>query len=118
MSEATPEVPATPEPTPVEPVATKSFTQDDVNACSPSRSAKQFGDYGDLKAKAAKLAELEESQRSRRRRRSPPAAATAERERDEARAQSLRYDAAKHGISKDYFDLLGSGDEDDHRRPR
>lgn len=40
-------------------------------------------------------------------------AAAAERERDEARAEGLRYRAAaKHGIGEDYFDLLGSGDEE------
>lgn len=111
MSDATPES-TEPEPKPTE-QANKSFTQDDVNALLAKQKRETFGDYGELKAKAAKLAEFEESQRTEAEKVTARAAA-AERERDEARAQSLRYDAAlEHGISKDYFDMLGSGTQDD-----
>lgn len=116
MSEPTPEAPVPtepPTPPPAEPVTEKSFTQDDVNAMLAKQKREQFGDYGDLKAQAARLAELEESQRTEAEK-VAARAATAEKERDEARAQSLRYDAAiTHGVGKDYFDLLGSGTEEE-----
>lgn len=61
---------------------------------------------------ARRLAELEDAQKSEQQRLTDRQAAI-ERERDEARADGLRYKAAaKHGISEDYFDLLGTGDED------
>lgn len=117
MSEPIPEVPAVPEPTPTpvptEPAATKSFTQDDVNALLAKQKREQFGDYGDLKAKAAKLAEFEESQRTEAEK-VAARAVEAEKERDSARAESLRYKAAAiHGVNEDNFDLLGSGTEDE-----
>lgn len=64
-------------------------------------------------AEAAKrLAEIEDSQKTEQQRILERQAAI-ERERDEARAEGLRYKAAAtHGISEDYFDLLGTGDED------
>lgn len=64
-------------------------------------------------AEAAKrLAEFEESQKTEQQKIADRAAA-AERERDEAKADGLRYKAAaKHQIGEDYFDLLGSGDEE------
>lgn len=61
---------------------------------------------------ARRLAEFEESQKTEQQKIADRAAA-AERERDEARADGLRYKAAaKHAIGEDYFDLLGSGDEE------
>lgn len=64
-------------------------------------------------AEAAKrLAEFEESQKTEAQKIADRAAA-AERARDEALADGLRYKAAaKHGIDEDHFDLLGSGDEE------
>lgn len=118
MSEPTPE--PTPEPTnepagepkPSEPAPSKSFTQDDVNALLARQKREQFGDYGDLKTKAAELDELKQSQQSEAERIAARATA-AERERDDARAEGLRYKAAAtHGISEDYFDLLGTGDQE------
>lgn len=62
--------------------------------------------------KAKEFDALRESQKSEAEKVAERAAA-AERERDEARADGLRYKAAaKHGIGEDYFDLLGSGDEE------
>jgi hypothetical protein len=64
------------------------------------------------KAAAKRLAELEESQKSEQQK-IADRAAEAERERDEARTEGLRYKAAaRHGVGEDYFDLLGSGDEE------
>lgn len=115
MSEQIPETPTPAPPTapapPSEP-ASKSFTQDDVNAMLAKQKREQFGDYGDLKAKAAKLTELEQAQQTEAERIAARATA-AERERDDARAEGLRYKAAAtHGISEDYFDLLGTGDSE------
>lgn len=61
---------------------------------------------------ARRLQEIEDAQKSEQQRTADRQQAI-ERERDEARAEGLRYKAAaKHGIGEDYFDLLGSGDED------
>jgi hypothetical protein len=115
MSEATPETTPTeqtPEQTPTEQPVAKSFTQDDVNALLAKQKREQFGDYGDLKERAARLAQLEEAQKSEQER-AAEAARKAQEEAATARAETLRYKAAAtHGISEDYFDLLGSGDED------
>lgn len=111
MSETPVETPAPVEPVAQTPEPGKSFSQEDVNAMLAKQKREQFGDYGDLKAKATKLAELEQAQMTEAEKVAERAAA-AERERDEARATTLRYDAAiTHGIGKDHFDLLGSGDE-------
>lgn len=113
MSEATPEAttttPATTEPAPAE---TKSFTQDDVNAMLAKQKREQFGDYGDLKTKAQRLEEIEEQQKTEQQRHAD-VAAKAQRDADEARAESLRYKAAAtYKVDPDYFDLLGTGDEE------
>ncbi|MBJ8342784.1 hypothetical protein JGU71_28230 [Antrihabitans sp. YC3-6] len=61
---------------------------------------------------AKRLADFEESQKTEAQKIADRAAA-AERERDDARAEGLRYKAAaKFGIDEDHFDLLGTGDED------
>jgi membrane protein involved in colicin uptake len=61
---------------------------------------------------ARRLAEIEDSQKTEQQRLADRQAQI-ERERDEARAEGLRYKAAAtHGISEDYFDLLGTGDEE------
>lgn len=61
---------------------------------------------------AKRLAEFEESQKTEAQKIADRAAA-AERERDEAKADGLRYKAAaKHGVDEDHFDLLGTGDEE------
>jgi hypothetical protein len=115
MSEPTPEPPAsepTPEPTPTEPAAPKSFTQDEVNALLAKQKREQFGDYGDLRNKAAELDQLKAAQQSEQER-AAEAARKAQEDAANARAEALRYKAAaSHGIGEDYFDLLGSGDED------
>lgn len=60
-----------------------------------------------LATEAQKLKEAQQTEAERIAAR----ATAAERERDEAKAEGLRYKAAAtHGISEDYFDLLGSGD--------
>ena len=61
---------------------------------------------------AQRLAEIEDAQKTEQQRLADRQAQI-ERERDEARAEGLRYKAAAtHGIGEDYFDLLGSGDEE------
>jgi hypothetical protein len=61
---------------------------------------------------ARRLAEIEDAQKTEQQRLADRQAQI-ERERDEARAEGLRYKAAAtHGIGEDYFDLLGSGDEE------
>ncbi|MEW1705961.1 hypothetical protein AB0230_01860 [Microbacterium sp. NPDC089190] len=64
-------------------------------------------------AEAAKrLQEFEDAQKTESQRLAD-AAAAAKREADEARAEAVRYRvAATHGVGEDYFDLLGSGDEE------
>lgn len=64
-------------------------------------------------AEAAKrLQEIEDAQKTEQQRLAERQAQI-ERERDEARAEGLRYKAAAtHGISEDHFDLLGAGDEE------
>lgn len=115
MSEAPPEAtpPAAPStPTPVEPAPTKSFTQDEVNAMLARQKREQFGDYGDLRAQADELAKLKAAQQTEQER-AAEAARKAQEDAANARAEALRYKAAAtHGISQDYFDLLGSGDEE------
>lgn len=64
-------------------------------------------------AAAQRLQELEDAQKSEQQRHAD-AAAVAQKERDEARAESLRYKAAAtHKVDPDYFDLLGTGTEDE-----
>jgi multidrug efflux pump subunit AcrA (membrane-fusion protein) len=61
---------------------------------------------------ARRLQEFEDSQKSEAQRQAE-ATARAQREAAEARSETLRYKAAAvHGIAPDYFDLLGSGDEE------
>lgn len=61
---------------------------------------------------AKRLAELEESNKTETQKTADRAAA-AERARDEAVADGLRYKAAaKHQVDEDHFDLLGTGDEE------
>lgn len=98
---ATPETPAAEAPKPTE---TVDFWK---------AKAREQESRAKSNAEAAKrLAEIEDAQKSEQQRLADRQAAI-ERERDEARADGLRYKAAaKHGIGEDYFDLLGSGDED------
>lgn len=66
-------------------------------------------DYDDLKAKAARLDEIEAANKSEVDK-ARDAAATAETERDKARAEAMRLRiAAKHGISDDDADLFLTG---------
>lgn len=116
MSEQTPETPAAPA---LE--ATQHNAEPNVDELPQwardaiSKANREAATYRtqvrELEPQAAKARQLEEAQQTEAERIVARATA-AERERDEARAQSLRYDAAiTHGISKDYFDLLGTGDE-------
>lgn len=109
-----PSTPATPAP-PADPAAAetpKTFSQDDVNSLLAKQRREQFGDYSDLKRAADELAALKESQKSEQER-AADAARKAQEEALAARADVLRYKAAAtHGIGEDYFDLLGSGDEE------
>lgn len=119
MSETTPEVvPAT------EPTSTDDTTPEPPAAEPEQPKPTETVDFWKQKAReqearakanaeaAKKLAEFEESQKSEQQRIADRAAA-AERERDEARMEGLRYKAAaEHGVGKAYFDLLGTGDEE------
>lgn len=62
---------------------------------------------------AKRLQEIEDSQKSEQQRHAD-AAAKAQQDAAEARAESLRYKAAAtHKVDSDYFDLLGGGTEDE-----
>lgn len=125
MSESTPEpapeqqpTPSAPESAPPAPQPQEPSTvpQDRVNALLAETKRKErerFSDYDDLKAKAQKLEQLEEASKSEQQR-IADAAARAQREAEDARSEALRYKAAAtHKIDDpDYFDLLGSGDEE------
>lgn len=114
MSEQTPEAPATdasaerqsPTETPEQTKPTDTVDFWKQKAREQEQRAKSNAE------KAREYDAFQESQKTEQQKIADRAAA-AERERDEARADGLRYKAAaKHGISEDYFDLLGSGDED------
>jgi hypothetical protein len=108
-----PEAPAA--PTPSEP------TQDTSTLPSWARDAiekanKEAAGYRtklrEVEPLAKKAQELEEAQKTEAQKVADRAAA-AEKARDDAIADGLRYKAAAtHGIGQDYFDLLGSGDEE------
>lgn len=119
MSEQTPETPApaAPEAPQEQPPAAQNV--DDLPEWARESLSKANKEAATYRAKlreveplAAKAKELEEAQQTEAERIAARATA-AERERDEARAEGLRYKAAAtHGISEDYFDLLGTGDEE------
>lgn len=118
MSESTTEQPAeqtSTEAKPAQEAAPQGFTQEQVNAMLAEQKRKErerFADYDDLKDKASKYVEAQEAAKTEQER-AREAAETAARERDEARAESLRYKAAAtHGVDADNFDLLGSGSEE------
>lgn len=112
---STPVVPAVPAAT--EPPATPpAHTQADIDRIVSERLAREkakYADYGDLQAKAARLAELEQAQMSEQEKLNAAKVAV-ERERDEARAETARLQAAvRHKIGEDYIGLLGSGTADE-----
>lgn len=85
-------------------------TQDDLNkivAERVNRERAKYADYKDLKAKAAKYDEAEEATKTEVQKAADRATA-AERERDEARAEMLRFRiASQHGITDaDDIDLF------------
>jgi hypothetical protein len=116
MSESTPE-PAPPPAASVPEVQPEPqmIPQERVNALLAEQKRKErerFSDYDDLKAKAERLAQMEEASKTEQQR-TAEAAQKAQQEAAEARAEALRYKAAAtHKIDPDYFDLLGSGDEE------
>lgn len=116
MSEQTPEaVPATetPEATTTEttPVAEQPKPTETVDFWK--QKAREQESRAKSNAEAAKrLQEIEDAQRTEAEK-IAARQAQAERDRDDARAEALRYKAAAtHGIGEAYFDLLGSGDEE------
>lgn len=114
MSELTPEAaPATEAPE-----ATTTETTPAAEQPKPTETVdfwKQKAREQEQRAKsnaeaARRLQEIEDAQKTEQQRLAERQTAI-ERERDEARAEGLRYKAAAtHGIGEDYFDLLGSGD--------
>jgi hypothetical protein len=118
MSETTPEA-ATATETP-EATATPETTTPAAEQPKPTETVdfwKQKAREQESRAKsnaeaARRLQELEDAQKTEQERQ-VDRQKQIERERDDARAEGLRYKAAaEHGIGKDYFDLLGSGDEE------
>lgn len=77
------------------------------------RERAKFADYGDLKAKASRLDEIEEANKTEVQKASERLAA-AERERDEARIDGLRFKVAvKHGISEEDAELFLTGRDEE-----
>lgn len=118
MSEQTPETPAAP----AAPEATAQPADQNVDTLpSWAREAiekanKEAAGYRtklrEVEPLAQKAQEFEEAQKSEAQRLADRQVAI-ERERDDAKAEGLRYKAAAtHGIGEDYFDLLGTGDEE------
>ncbi len=98
------ETAATPTATEIKPTETVDFWKQ--KAREQEQRAKANAD------KAKEFDALQESQKSEQQK-IADRAAEAERERDEARSEGLRYRAAiKHGVTEDHFDLLGIGDEE------
>lgn len=106
-----------PEPTPTAPPKAPEFTppasQADLDRIVTERLAREkakFADYDDLKSKASKLDELEAANKTELEKATARAEA-AERERDEARTQSLRAQvAADKGVPA--ASLLGTTKEE------
>lgn len=116
MSETTPEAapateaaetttPETPATEAVKPTETVDFWK---------AKAREQENRAKANAEAARrLQEIEDAQKTEAQRLADRQAEI-ERERDEARAEGLRYKAAAtHGVHPDYFDLLGSGTEEE-----
>lgn len=120
MSEPAAEAPAseqTTNATPPESKATEpqTFNQDQVNALLAEQKRKvseKFAGYDELKAQADELAALKESAKSEQER-AADAARKAQEDAEAARSEAYRYKAAAtHKVDEDYFDLLGSGSEE------
>lgn len=118
MSEQTPEAVTATETT----EATHTETTSSANPEQPKpaetvdfwkQKAREQESRAKSNADAAKrLAEIEDAQKTEQQRLAERQSQI-ERERDDARAEGLRYKAAAtHGIGEDYFDLLGSGDQE------
>ena len=76
------------------------------------RAKDNFAQVNELKPLADQFRSLEEASKSELQRQTE-ALEAANRDRDNARAEALRFRvAAEHGIGKDDLDLLGSGDEE------
>lgn len=103
------------ETAPAAPSFTAPASQEDFDrmvADRLSRERAKFRDYAELKEKASKFDEVAEAQKTESQRYAETAA-RAQREAEEARAETLRYRvAASRGVTADYFDLLGTGDEE------
>src|SRR5690554_3199625 len=77
------------------------------------RERAKFADYAALKSKAAKLDQIEEANKTEAQKLAD-AKAAAERERDEAKAEALRFKvASKHGISDEDAELFLTGSDED-----
>lgn len=117
MSEQTPEAApateATPEATTTETTPAPEQPKPTETVDFWRQKAREQEARAKSNAEAAKrLAEIEDAQKTEQQR-IADRQMQIERERDEARAEGLRYKAAaKHGIGEDHFDLLGTGDEE------
>jgi hypothetical protein len=119
MSEPTPEVPAAP---PAPEAQEQQPAEQNVEALPEwareaiSKANKEAAGYRtkvrELEPLAEEAQKLKEAQQTEAERIAARATA-AERERDEAKAEGLRYKAAAtHGVGEDYFDLLGSDNDE------
>lgn len=121
MSETTTEQTATTTATPGAPAEqtateTQTFNQEQVNALLAEQKRKErerFAGYDDLKAKAEEFDKLQEASKTEQER-AAEAARKAQEDAVAARSEALRYKAAAtHKVEADYFDLLGTGTEDE-----
>lgn len=94
----------------------QTFNQEQVNALLAEQKRKErerFAGYDDLKAKAEEFDKLQEASKTEQER-AAEAARKAQQDAADARSEALRYKAAAtHKVEADYFDLLGSGTEDE-----
>lgn len=98
------------------PAETQTFNQEQVNALLAEQKRKErekFAGYDDLKKKAEQFDAAQEAAKSEQER-AADAARKAQADADSARSEALRYKAAAtHKVDPDYFDLLGSGTEEE-----
>lgn len=118
MSEATPETPAVEAPADPAPVADEQNVADlpqwarDAITKANKEAATYRTKVKELEPKAQMAERLEEASKTELQR-LQEAHEQARRDADTSRADAIRFRAAaKHGISEEDFDLLGTGDED------
>lgn len=117
MSETTTEAPEAKAPEAEQkPAESQTFNQEQVNALLAEQKRKErerFAGYDDLKKKAEQFDAAQEAAKSEQER-AADAARKAQADAESARSEALRYKAAAtHKVDPDYFDLLGTGSEEE-----